>query len=1224
MHIQLLRKSAIWALIFSSLLAVPSTHLHFGVISDAVAGLNSYSDQEILSVETPDEAKIRSLRDQEISQLRVTLGRRQPKNRRADLYYRLAVLYLEAYRQTYLQEGRVHERRLAHGEPSPTIDHSHSKPYLSLGVRASKEILATGIPYEHLDQVYYFLAFNYGELGDRKESLKYYDEIVKRFPSSPFVAEAYREEGDQAVDGLQFRKAQNDYEQAIQRSSADDKPRLYHKLAWAYYRTKDFDRAISSMKTAIDLSQKSGEKYLSLHDEALRDMAVFMTESGRVDEAIGYFQQTVPDPNYYSRVLERLGRQYERNVEPAKAAQVYESLLKTHPEGEASFRVLVKLVDLDLRRFRFREALARVQGAQIPKAPKENDTQVALQNLRAMVRRTATEHHEKFRKKGDRDALGIAEAYYTAYLKIFLAQDDAHKETPEIQMYLAEVERELGKSKDASELYRVVVESGDKRYAKEAAALWTASLAEAVKKSAASGASRNSTDPSPLEKEYVEAADDLQGTLGETAEGREAALKAAQILAGYGNTRPDAIKRIKKIIDQNPASPQANTAARLWLQLAVDNPKDSSKITDTIHELTANSALMAADSDTGKGKLHAAISEQETRTKISTIAQAEKSKDFTVAAQGYESFAQDSKDREISEKAYANAVGAYLKAGDGPSVERVLGAWLVRFPKSARAADNYKVAATRALIQGKFDVAAHLFEKLGMEAADADSLETAARILEAIGDTQRATADYAYHARTFKNSAQRPAVLLSLAHLYEAQQMDREEVQAYRDCMSVSAEWEAQCGVHLADLLGRLKNTEQANEILRKIASQGTTSTRKGSRVISSNLSPYVGYARFRIADSLEQSRKFESLSLPEAKLKAGINERVQFLEPLSRAYNSVVEAGGPWAVAALDRLARWAATFADDVDHIAPPAGLDDKGIAQFRKSLASVSAPLRKKAQDTWVDAYHKAVQAEALSPAVPEIADHVSDLGAKLPGRAQGFHGAFRLAGISADGGDLGVEKALEKVRDRLVKNPQDAAAWADYGNLLWGGGHVLLAQIAYERASALDPRSTVALNNRAVTLISGRGLEQDAAEDDWFKAAQASALFSEALRRDEFFVTAKLNRALLLNYYRLFEKARPSLEQVLVRNPIPEAHDALAVALQGLGANSQAEAEFGKATDLGLKSSRFANVYHRAARAKTASDCLSALGDLSESNLVGFEAQAVNDLKRSCNLWKTNSN
>jgi tetratricopeptide (TPR) repeat protein len=1177
-----------------------------------------YLDSEIQAVESSDESRIRELRDQEIKQLRIALGRRLPNNRRADLYYRLAELYLEAYRQEYLLEGRAHEKRLERKQADPNIDHSRSHPYLLSGIQASQEILKLKIAYPRLDQIYYFLAFNYSELGDRKQGLKYYEEITHRFPNSPFVAEAQRELADDAYTHGNYRKAISLYELAVRRATSSQVPQIDHKLAWAYYRLKQYDQSISKLKEAVALAQKSGEKLLSVREEALRDMAVFMTEAGRVDEAIAYFQASVADKNFYPKLLEKLGKQYERNVEPAKATVVYESLLKTNPESEAAFRVLVKLVDLDLRRARFKEALARLKDLRIAKFS-EDDTQVASQNLRAMIRRTATEHHEMFRKKADRAALEIAESYYTAYLTLFLSKDDPRKETQEIQMYLAEVKRELGKSKEASQLYRKVVDSRDSRYAKEAGALWTASLSEAIKRSSEGGASSRATEPSTLEKEYIEAADALQASLGDTAEGREAALRAAQVLAGYSDTRKDALKRIGKMIESSPKTPQALTAARLWIQLQSENPKsDQDDMKDLIAKLRENAALMSADQEIGKGKLKAAILDQETRIKVSAISQEEKEHKYADAARGYESFAQDSQQKDIAEKALASAVASYIKVGDTESVERVLVGWFKRFPKSTKAVESAQSAATLFLVQGKFETSARLFEEVGSAGGDAVSFETAARIYEGLGGDQAQAQSNLKRAQTSrvryiqslngsgKNPAARGSALLALAKSYEEAQSDREAVQAYRDCMSVSPEFEAECGVRLSELQHRLKNEDEAVALLKKVAAQGTKHK-------SEALSPFVGYARFQLADRQEQSMAFEPLALPDERLKKAMNQRLAFMETISRSYQSVVDAGGPWAIAALDRLARAALSFANEVDQIAPPAKLSDKGIEQFKKNLSSVSAPLRKKAIDTWADAYRKAVSAEALSPVIPEIADRLADEGARVPGRAQGFRGGWRLAGAPSDGGAEGESKALEKVRDRLTRNPADSSAWVDYGNLLWGAGKLQLSRLAFDRALQLNPKSAAALNNRAVVLLSSK----EGAED-WMTASESLTLFQKALKEDEFFAAAKVNRGLLLNYYRLFERAKPLFEQVLVRNSLSDAEQGLAVALQGLGDSAGANAAFKKASAQGAQSSGFASLYHRAAQVgpSNSSECLDALSDLKSSALSGFERDAYERLKQVC--------
>lgn len=1178
-----------------------------------------YTDSELRSQETADEAKVREIRDQEVTQLKIALSRRQPANRMADLYLRLAEIYLESYRAEYLLEGRAHEKRLEQRIEDKNIDHSHSRPYLVNGIKACKEILDFNIPYSKLDQVYYFLGFNYGELGERQESLKYLEKLSREFPDSVFVAEAHREMGDSAFYAADYRRAISQYELAVKKSRPEEQARLLHKLAWSYYRIKQYDRAVDAMKQAIASTQKHGERYVSLREEALRDMAIFMTETGRVEEAITYFQSVAADKTFYPKLLEKLGRQYERNVEPGRATQVYESLLKTHPDSDGAIRALAKLVDLDLRRGRVKEALARL--VEIPSTkPSDSETQAAFQNLRAMVRRTATEHHEKYRKKHERAALEIAESYYAVYLKSFLEKDDPRQETPEIQMYLAEVKRDLGKSKEASELYRKVVDSRDKRYAKEAGALWTASLSEAVKKSDHGNAPGGgpAKEPNETEKEFIAAADAMQDSLGDTAEGREAALRAAEVLAGYKDTQKDAIKRIRKLIARAPKSLQAVTGARLWIQLVSDRlpaigqvSRDQGDVVDelkdVLKELRENPVLLTADQEQAKGKLKALMAEQETRLKVFAIADSEREKDYVAAAKGYEAFAKDSPQRDIAEKSFASALANYQRAGDVESVDRVSNAWFKRFPKSGKAIESLRGTATHELISGKFDRSAQLFQLLGTEGGDADSLETAGRIVHGMGDAVRARQIFEQYLATYK-TPQRWPVALTLARLLEESKQDGEAAKVYRDCMSGPAEFEAECGSRLADLYLSIQNVAEAKSLYQKVANPSS------KKVVS----PFVGYARFKLASFMEDEAKFNPLQLPEAQLKAAMNQRLAFLEPLSKAYQSAVEAGGPWAVAALDRQAHWVARFADEMDAIPTPEGADATAVANFRKSLSNVSGPLRKRAIQTWNDAYSKCLATEVLSPVLPEIADRLVQLKSGGIARAQGFRGRFRLAGLAADGGSEG-RGSLEKVREKLVKNPQDAAAWVDYGNLLWGSGKPLLSKLAYDRALGLNRKFAPALNNRAVIeLTAGSG------EEDWLASAHAMELLDSAIKQDEFFVPAKVNKALLLNYYRLFAKAKPLWEQIAAKSSGADLQDGLAISLQGLGQAQSAEDAFKKARELGAPASRFSQVYHEAARvsltnAESAARCESLASALDGAALVGFEKASAQRLKEACSQW-----
>jgi tetratricopeptide (TPR) repeat protein len=173
------------------------------------------------------------------------------------------------------------------------------------------------------------------------------------------------------------------------------------------------------------------------------------------------------------------------------------------------------------------------------------------------------------------------------------------------------------------------------------------------------------------------------------------------------------------------------------------------------------------------------------------------------------------------------------------------------------------------------------------------------------------------------------------------------------------------------------------------------------------------------------------------------------------------------------------------------------------------------------------------------------------------------------------------------------------------------------LAFDRALQLNPKNAAAINNKAVAMISAKG-----AAEDWIVASEALAMFQKALKLDEFLVAAKMNRGLLLNYYRLFEKSKPLFEQVLVRNALSDAQLGLAVSLQGMGDAAGAQSAFQKAFSQGASSSGFAALYHQASSAQNASPtaCLSTLSDLKSESLEGFEREAVIRLKRACESKK----
>lgn len=1184
------------------LLSIAFTLLH--VLPSSVWG---YSDSELASVQSEKDNKIHKIRENEIVQLTVTLKRRSPQNRKAELYFRLAELYLEAYRAEFLLEGAAHEKRLKNGQSDTVIDRSNSKKYLKRGIEVCKEILKLQLQFKDLDRVYYFLGFYYDELGESKSSLPYYKALIEKFPGSIFIIEAYRELGKGYYREGQYLEAQKYFTKIIETFSGSPQltPDIYHKLAWTYYRLRQPEAAIEMLKKAVELSSKNGEKFLSIRNEALRDLALFMTQTGDVESAIRYFTEVIGDKSYFSKALLDLGREFEKSLEPQKAVRVYEVLLKMKPERELAFQVRVKLMDLHLRNDDPAMALNQLKNEEII-ATGSMETQAAFHNVKSMIRRTAIDLHEKYRKNNDPNSLHLADEYYSLYLDKCLAQEDSRKETPEIQMYLAEVKAALGKSEDSSYLYKKVMNSGDNRYSKEAGALWVEHLSKVIQDGSHKTTGSKANKPNDLENEFVSAADELFESAPGTFAARESSLRAAQILAAYDSRQVDSSERCKKIISKWPESSQALLAAALLVQVLGDRLPDAQnsdpeeyqeqalKFQNTLAELRSNRILLDNDRSNNRNKLQTSISTQQKRIRAGMIIALEREEKFEKAAQEYEKLANDSTDQPMADNAYSGAVSNYLRVSEYGHASRILDSWRTRFPGSEKNIELSRRTATMLFIDGNFDGAASVFEKLGSSGKDQAALITAAAVSEGAGNIQNSQRAQEEYLRKYPSNTGRWQVALDLARSYEKASNISQAVNIYNYCLKGPAAIRAESGVRLADLYMNLNRVKDAGNLFKWVVMQKDQVA-----------SPFIGYSRFRLAEFTENQQHFEPLKPNGKNFKEVIVKRLKMFETLSKDYLIAVESGGPWSIVALHRLAYWTRNFADELDSLG-----SDTVIAETTRSL-------RKKAVAAWKQAYLKAQQSEILSPILPTISDELIDLDSSAVKRAQGYKGKFRVSGISLDGGETGKENIIS-VRKKLLNDPKDAGAWIDYGNLLWGLGKPLLSQVAYERAMALDPHNPGAWNNWGVVLLGGNG------EEDWFEVSRGTGMLRKALEIQNDFIPAKFNLAAILNYYRLFTKAVPLWKQIVAVRENADALDGMAISLMGTGETARARQIFEKADQSGVSSRRFASRYHNAVISSVAGrdgavKCLEYLTDF-EREPVGFEKDSVERLRKRCEAWK----
>ncbi len=423
----------------------------------------------------------------------------------------------------------------------------------------------------------------------------------------------------------------------------------------------------------------------------------------------------------------------------------------------------------------------------------------------------------------------------------------------------------------------------------------------------------------------------------------------------------------------------------------------------------------------------------------------------------------------------------------------------------------------------------------------------------------------------------------------------------WKSCFAKNTSLKAECGTQVGNYYLKLNDLRQG-----KTAFEQVIQIKKGP----SSKSPYIAYAQFRLSQILEREMKNSPLEFPEEKLLKAFTQRVEELKPVSNAYQKAISLGGPWGIAATERLGDLALGLAQEVS----AALKNPSASVNLKQALEPVALALKSKAIENSKNAYQQAIKLKILSPALPIIHDRLVDSGINQMNRAQGPRVGIRLIGVSADGGALGKEKAMSDTREKLLQKVDDALLWIDYGNLLWGIGKPGLSKVAYNRALDLKTRMADALNNVAVVMVSDQGLE------NWFASNEATAVWKRAVGIESNNSAALYNLGHYYNYFRLFSLSVPYFESLNRKIQIGESHDGLAVANWALGQNGESELAFKKAEELGQDPDRFAKKYIEASRESAAGNnkgCLSHLKDVNGvAEMKGFEKVAYERLKSRC--------
>lgn len=963
--------------------------------------------------------QISQLRRQQIAKLEELLRNPYYENK-AEVYFRLAEAYWEESLYQYLQARQKYEDAMAKYEAGllterpvePVEDYSISLEYY-------RKVLREFPNYARIDEVIYYLGKGALKEGKtkrdralRKEGEEYLKRLVQNYPNSKFIANAHLALGEYYFENNSLYFAKNHYEQIIKNYPRSP---MYnyalYKLAWVYFNLREFDKAIETFHQVVEhVSKAKGKGVVEFREQALNDLVVTYAE---VDNgwvlARDYFLKVLPEDQAYKK-LRALADLYVAQDKDEEAIALFRHFIEREKVSEnipeyfgVIFGIYKKVNDvaaLDrvvaeaLEYFKPNGTWRTVMESRSPEAVREADG-LCEEYLHWL----ANHYHQEAQRLNDDGLYRRAAEKYALYLERFPNAKRAYV----VNFYYAEILYDRMRDfKAAAEQYKKVIERDTKgEYVEEAALgiihcyeelMVQAGLQERAKGGRTievvkvdpkkASAPIPETDLHPLEHEYVAAADHYVSLMTDLIKDPEVRKKnpergqkipeimfiAAQVYYRHGRFA-EAVKRLKILFEYDPSSKFAAYAVFTLLD-AYQRLKQWPKVEEWARK------LIAAKNFTVKSKAELEKIVAIAMTENARLLSSERrySDAIKEAMRVYEEFRGDEK---TASKALFNVAALYEGQKNIDMAVKTYMRVVKEFPRSEVAPEALFTVALIYESQTQFEKAAETFEKLeaykDYQAAP-DALQNAGLIREALGEYEDAIEAYRKFIKLFPTHKDAPRVDLRIGIVMESGDNPRSYQRAYEHYTAWLKKYKGVSGLHVEastragvalKKVDKVKNRKSAEALLVD-AIQMFGKLTDPDEIKKSR--KYAAQAAFELADYAFDD--FAALRIPPTLdprvLRKALQAKAEAQQKAEKMFEGVLQyKSGGWSAGALFKIGLLYYDFANELNSVPVPEGLDPDTIIEYQAVLDEIARPVWEKALKAFERALRLAHEEKVYNP-------------------------------------------------------------------------------------------------------------------------------------------------------------------------------------------------------------------------------------------------------------------
>ena len=946
-------------------------------------------------------------RDELIDELKTIIPRIPEGERKADLYFQLAELWWEKSRYVSLQEVKRYDDAFsewmkARKGDEPKASTRESDAYRKEALKVYQVILKDYPTYPRKDEVLFVVAYNLYEAGGKAEAIQSYNTLVKQYPQSRFVPDAYVQMGEHYFQSNDLTRARAAFEKA----AAYKLPKLYpfaiYKLAWCDYNAQEYNRSIARFKEVISYSEAQADKIgprdrIQLKNEALKDIVLAYAQIDAIDTAIAYLKEKGGDKAL--DYVNKLAATFFDTGKFDQAIRVYRQLeteAPAHVRAPAWQQKILLAYDKLNKRDRVVSEIKRLvadYGPQSAWARANKDQKGALAEAadlaESALRELVQDYHQEAIKTKSVATYKLARDIYRQYLETFPEAETAYS----MRFYYAEILYALEEWDPAADQYALVADKDPRgQYAVRAAydailaleksvaiargKLKKHDLADATKidERKAKGQVEQSrtikiekvtreTEEQPIpesEQRLTAACEKYLAVAGHTKDEIVIRYKAAFVYYDHRHY-VEAAKRFGDIILRWPNDAWSQKAADLSLDI-LNTKEEWLALSDLARKFHEDRRLAPPGSEFEK---RAARLGEGARFKY-VMEIYEKKKDYALAAKELRGFVAQYPHSENAPKALYNALVIADKA-EQLDVETAAGEQLLRdYP----GAEDEIVKLTIPALANAYERAARYPEAVRWyeeaqtrwpaDAKAPDWLFNAALWREGMGDDPGALADWRKYVSQYATRPDAAKIAFNIGLILERQK-DYRKISEY--WYGFAREW-SRAATPGQLLLARYKEGLAMRELRagdpNVPAVLGEAAQRFRSLSGSEKLPPVVdaaGHARFLgVEPAFNDFMAIHFHYTRQADLVHVLKVKNARLSKLLEAYTDVIKVGSArWTEAALERLGEAYRNFNKGLLDAPMPRGLDPEQQELYRTTLENQALPLEDKA----TDAFEKAVQ-------------------------------------------------------------------------------------------------------------------------------------------------------------------------------------------------------------------------------------------------------------------------